>query len=35
MRGYRSHATYLGRTLLKDESLKGKLVPLIREVANA
>jgi phage/plasmid-like protein (TIGR03299 family) len=34
LRGYRSHATYLGRTLLRDEPLKMKLVPLIRELAS-
>jgi phage/plasmid-like protein (TIGR03299 family) len=35
MRRYRTHASYLGRTLMKDEALKGKLVPLIRELASA
>jgi phage/plasmid-like protein (TIGR03299 family) len=34
-RKYRSHATYLTRTLLKDEPFKMRLVPLIREIANA
>lgn len=35
LRGYRSHATYLGRTLLKDEPLKSRLVPMIRELVSA
>lgn len=35
LRGYRSDYTYMGRTLLRPEPLKAKLVPLIREVARA
>jgi phage/plasmid-like protein (TIGR03299 family) len=35
LRGYRSADTYLGRTLLREESLKAKLVPMIREVCAA
>jgi phage/plasmid-like protein (TIGR03299 family) len=31
LRGYRDHGTLLGRTLIKPEPLKDKLVPLIRE----
>lgn len=32
LRGYRSSDTYLGRTLLRDEPLKAKLVPMVREL---
>lgn len=35
LRGYRTQATYLGRTLLRDEPLKMKLIPMIRELASA
>ena len=33
LRSYRNSDTYLGRTLLRDEPLKRKLVPMIRELA--
>lgn len=33
LRAYRSSDTYLGRTLLRDEPLKRKLVPMVRELA--
>jgi len=33
LRGYQSSDTYLGRTLLREEPLKKRLVPLIRELA--
>jgi phage/plasmid-like protein (TIGR03299 family) len=32
IRTYRNHSTYLGRTLLRDEPMKKKLVPMIREL---
>lgn len=32
LRGYRNSDTYLGRTLLRDEPLKARLVPMVREV---
>lgn len=32
IRGYRDSDTYLGRTLLKEEPLKKRLVPLIKEI---
>ena len=32
LRSYRSSDTYLGRTLLRDEPLKRKLVPMVREL---
>lgn len=32
LRGYRNSDTYLGRTLLRDEALKARLVPMVREV---
>jgi phage/plasmid-like protein (TIGR03299 family) len=35
LRGFRNTDTYMGRTLLKDESLKAKLVPTIRELVAA
>lgn len=35
IRTYRNHSTYLGRTLLKDEPLKRRLIPLIRELVKA
>jgi phage/plasmid-like protein (TIGR03299 family) len=35
LRGARSSDTYLGRTLLREESLKAKLVPAIRELVAA
>jgi phage/plasmid-like protein (TIGR03299 family) len=35
LRGYRSSDTYLKRTLLREEPFKAKLIPLIRELANA
>ena len=35
IRSYRNHATYLGRTLLRDEPMKKKLVPMIRELVKA
>lgn len=35
VRGYRSNETHLGRTLLRAEPLKAKLVPLVREVIAA
>ena len=33
LRGYQSSDTYLGRTLLREEPLKRRLVPIIRELA--
>jgi phage/plasmid-like protein (TIGR03299 family) len=33
LRAYRNSDTYLGRTLLRDEPLKRKLVPMVRELA--
>ncbi len=33
LRSYRNSDTYLGRTLLRDEPLKRKLVPMVRELA--
>jgi phage/plasmid-like protein (TIGR03299 family) len=35
VRSYRNHDTYLGRTLLRDEPMKKKLVPMIRELVKA
>ncbi|MGH8896339.1 MAG: DUF932 domain-containing protein [Egibacteraceae bacterium] len=35
LRGYRSSSTYLGRTLLRNEPAKAKLLPLIEEVIAA
>jgi phage/plasmid-like protein (TIGR03299 family) len=35
IRTYRNHDTYLGRTLLRDEPMKKKLVPMIRELVKA
>jgi phage/plasmid-like protein (TIGR03299 family) len=35
LRGYRNSDTYLGRTLLRDEPLKAKLVPMVRELVKA
>jgi phage/plasmid-like protein (TIGR03299 family) len=35
VRTYRNHDTYLGRTLLRDEPMKRKLVPMIRELVKA
>jgi phage/plasmid-like protein (TIGR03299 family) len=35
LRGYRNTNTYVGRTLLRQEPLKAKLLPMIREVAAA
>jgi phage/plasmid-like protein (TIGR03299 family) len=35
VRTYRNHDTYLGRTLLRDEPMKKKLVPMIRELVKA
>jgi phage/plasmid-like protein (TIGR03299 family) len=35
LRGYRSQATYLGRTLLRDEPMKARLLPLIKELVKA
>lgn len=35
LRGYRNHSTYLGRTLLREQPLKTKLVPLVRRIATA
>lgn len=35
IRGYRNRDTYLGRTLLRDEPMKKKLVPMIRELVKA
>lgn len=35
LRGYRNADTYLGRTLLRDEPLKSKLVPMVRELVSA
>lgn len=32
LRGFRNSDTYLGRTLLRDEPLKSKLVPMVREL---
>lgn len=34
IRGFRSSDTYLGRSILRDESLKAKLVPLARRIAD-
>jgi phage/plasmid-like protein (TIGR03299 family) len=34
LRGFRNTDTYLGRTLLRDEPLKAKLVPMIRELVS-
>jgi phage/plasmid-like protein (TIGR03299 family) len=31
LRGYRNHSTYLGRTLIKPDGLKDRLLPLIKE----
>ena len=33
LRAFRNSDTYLGRTLLRDEPLKRKLVPMVRELA--
>jgi phage/plasmid-like protein (TIGR03299 family) len=33
LRGYRNSDTYLGRTLLRDEPLKRRLIPMVRELA--
>ncbi len=35
LRAYRNSDTYLGRTLLRDEPLKKKLVPMVRKLAAA
>jgi phage/plasmid-like protein (TIGR03299 family) len=35
LRGYRNADTYLGRTLLRDEPLKAKLVPMVRDLVGA
>ncbi len=35
LRAYRNADTYLGRTLLRDEPLKKKLVPMVRKLATA
>jgi phage/plasmid-like protein (TIGR03299 family) len=35
LRGFRNNDTYLGRTLLRDEPLKAKLVPVIRKLVSA
>lgn len=35
LRGYRNKDTYLGRTLLRDESLKKALVPMVRKLVDA
>lgn len=35
LRGYRNRDTYLGRTLLRDEPLKAKLVPMVKELVRA
>lgn len=35
LRGFRSTDTYLGRTLLREEALKARLVPMIRETVSA
>lgn len=35
LRGFRNTDTYLGRTLLRDEPLKSKLVPMIRELVTS
>lgn len=35
LRGARSNDTYLGRTLLRDEPLKAKLIPMVRKLVNA
>lgn len=35
IRSYRNSDTYLGRTLLRDEPMKKKLVPMIRELVKA
>ena len=32
LRGARNSDTYLGRTLLRDESLKSRLIPMVREL---
>jgi len=35
LRGARNSDTYLGRTLLRDEALKSKLIPMVRELVSA
>ena len=35
LRGYHNSDTYLGRTLLKDEPLKRRLVPMIKKLTRA
>jgi phage/plasmid-like protein (TIGR03299 family) len=35
LRGYRNRDTYLGRTLLRDEPLKAKLIPMVRKLVAA
>lgn len=35
LRNFRDSGTYLGRTLLRDEPLKAKLVPIVRKLAEA
>lgn len=35
LRGFKTHNTYVNRTLLRPEPMKAKLVPLIKEVAKA
>jgi phage/plasmid-like protein (TIGR03299 family) len=35
LRAYRSSDTYLGRTLLKDDALKARLVPMVRKLVAA
>lgn len=35
IRGYRNHDTYMNRTLLREEPMKKKLMPLIRELVAA
>ena len=35
LRGYRNQSTYLGRTLLRDEPLKSRLIPMIKELVAA
>jgi hypothetical protein len=35
LRGFRNADTYLGRTLLRNEPMKAKLVPMVRELVSA
>jgi len=35
LRGYNNSDTYLNRTLLREESLKARLIPMVRELVAA